>query len=84
MKAIHKYKHAASKGSKEAQRRIAQSMGYKHSIYDDQKMIALLYRAGIEIHGVDYTGESSDATTVITEDTGIPSFGTPVKDTIQL
>lgn len=54
MKAYHKYKLAAKRGNKEAQRRIAQSMGYKYSIYDMPDMIKLLHRAGIEIYGVDY------------------------------
>ena len=54
VKAYHKYKLAAKRGNKEAQRRIAQSMGYKYSIYDMPDMIKLLYRAGIEIQGVDY------------------------------
>jgi len=57
MKAIHKYKLAASRGDKEAQRRIAQSYGYKTSIYDMPKLISLLYRAGIEVEGVDYIKE---------------------------
>ena len=59
MKAIHKYKLAAKRGNKEAKRRIAQSMGYKHTVYDDPKLIEFLYRAGIELPGVDYTGEHS-------------------------
>lgn len=47
MKAIHKYKEASRRGDKEALRRISQSMGYKHSIYDDPKLIELLHKAGI-------------------------------------
>ena len=54
MKAIHKYKHTATNGNKEAQRRIAQSFGYKMSIWDSPQLLALLQRAGI-----DYT-ESTD------------------------
>jgi len=49
MKAIHKYRVAASRGDREAQRRIAQSMGYKTTIHDMPKMIQLLKRGGIEI-----------------------------------
>lgn len=49
MKAIHKYRVAASRGDKEAQRRIAQSMGYRTTIHDMPKMIELLKRGGIEI-----------------------------------
>lgn len=81
MKAIHKYKHAASIGNKEAQRRIAQSMGYKQSIYDNPKLITLLYNAGIEIDGIDYVGETN---TEFTGQTNIPSFGTPDNTTIKL
>lgn len=55
MKAYHKYKWAAKQGNKEALRRIAQSRGYKHTIYDDPNMINLLYRAGIELDGIDYS-----------------------------
>jgi len=47
MKAQHKYKTAARMGNKEAQRRIAQSFGYKYSIHDAPLMQALLERAGI-------------------------------------
>jgi hypothetical protein len=53
MKAIHKYKNAAKRGDKEALRRIAQSMGYKFTIHDMPKMIALLKRAGIELETVE-------------------------------
>ena len=63
MKAIHKYREAAKRGNKEAQRRISQSMGYKHSIYDMPDLIKLLYRAGIKIDNVDY-----DNTTNFVED----------------
>ena len=48
MKAVHKYKRAARKGNKEAQRRIAQSFGYKYSIHDAPLMQALLERANIQ------------------------------------
>jgi len=53
MKAIHKYKNAAKRGDKEALRRISQSFGYKNSIHDNPKMIALLKRAGIELETVE-------------------------------
>ncbi len=68
MKAYHKYKHAAKQGNKEAQRRIAQSYGYKYSIYDMPDMIKLLYRAGIEIDNVDY---SKDSVEVLTDENSI-------------
>jgi len=45
MKAIHKY----NPHSKEGARRIAQSHGWKISIHDMPKMIALLKRGGIDI-----------------------------------
>ena len=51
MKAKHKYNPKTREGA----RRIAQSLGYKHTIYDDPDMVALLYRAGITISGVDYS-----------------------------
>lgn len=47
MRAIHKYKKAAKAGDKEAQRRIAQSYGYRPSLWDNPKLVALLSRAGI-------------------------------------
>lgn len=81
MKAIHKYKQAAQQGDKEAQRRVAQSMGYKHSIYDMPKLITLLHNAGIELPGVDYVGETN---TQFTGQNTIPSFGTPDNATIKL
>ena len=78
MKAIHKYREAAKRGNKEAQRRISQSMGYKHTIYDMPELIKLLYRAGIEINGIDYENlyESSKNKTVLVEDIDLPKdFG---------
>ena len=81
MRAIHKYKVAARRGNKEAKRRIAQSMGYKHTIYDDPKLIALLYRAGIELPGVDYTGDNS---TEIVGDIQLPKLDTPDTTTLKL
>jgi hypothetical protein len=53
MRAIHKYKHSAQQGNKEAQRRIAQSYGYKYTLADTPLMQALLQRAGIEHKDVD-------------------------------
>lgn len=55
MRAIHKYNNKTREGA----RRIAQSYGYKISIYDMPDMIKLLYRAGIELEGVDYTESST-------------------------
>tara|TARA_R110000803_G_scaffold4020_3_gene13763 strand:+ start:1937 stop:2188 length:252 start_codon:yes stop_codon:yes gene_type:complete len=52
MRAFHKYKHSRAE---EAQRRIAQSYGYKHTIFNDAQMLLLLQRAGIEFDSVDYT-----------------------------
>lgn len=43
MRAIHKY----NKNSREGARRIAQSLGYKFTIWDMPHMVALLQRAGI-------------------------------------
>ena len=51
MKAIHKYKHSAQQGNTEAQRRIAQSLGYRFSIWDMPQMITLLQRAGLDMSG---------------------------------
>jgi len=69
MKAIHKYKTAALKGDREAQRRIEQSMGYRTSIHDMPKMIALLKRAGIEIESHHSEQMISD-TTFVTDNSG--------------
>jgi len=55
MKAKHKY----NPKNREGARRIAQSYGYKHTINDDPKMIALLYRAGIVMQGIDYGAEAT-------------------------
>jgi len=63
VRAYHKYKLAADRGDKEAQRRIAQSYGYKMSIYDMPDMIKLLYRAGIEIDNVDYSKQKIEVLT---------------------
>ena len=44
MKAIHKYKHS---NNREHRRRIAQSMGYRMTLWDMPHMVALCQRAGI-------------------------------------
>jgi hypothetical protein len=62
MKAKHKYNPKTREGA----RRIAQSYGYKHTIYDDPEMVALLYRAGITIAGIDYSQLDN---TTFTDDT---------------
>lgn len=59
MRAIHKYREAARRGNKEAQRRISQSFGYKHTIYDDPKLIELLAKAGIIIESTDAVPENA-------------------------
>lgn len=46
MRAIHKYKNSKHP---EAQRRIAQSMGYRFSIWDMPHMVELLRRADIHL-----------------------------------
>ena len=60
MKAIHKYKEAYRRGNPEAKRRIAQSMGYRFTIHDCERMIQLLYRAGITIEGWDYSASDKE------------------------
>ena len=63
MKAIHKYRYSKHP---EAKRRIAQSMGYRISIWDMPHMVALLQRAGIELSDhdnvLDYTHEPDTKT----------------------
>ena len=54
MRAIHKYKHTANKGNKEAQRRIAQSYGYRTSIADCPKLVNLCAKAGILFDLLEY------------------------------
>jgi hypothetical protein len=49
MKAINKYKNSKHP---EAQRRIAQSYGYRFSIHNMPQIIALLERAGIYMEEV--------------------------------
>ena len=51
MRAIHKYRGS---NKIEHKRRIAQSYGYKHSIFENPKMLMLLQRGGIEFDSVDY------------------------------
>jgi len=64
MKAIHKYKKTA-RTNKEHQRRIAQSLGYRFSIWDMPKMITLLARAGINLtDDRDLMSQSLDYTTI--------------------
>tara|TARA_R110002167_G_scaffold10344_1_gene47636 strand:- start:229 stop:429 length:201 start_codon:yes stop_codon:yes gene_type:complete len=50
MRAIKKYKKASDQGHKEAQRRIAQSYGYRISLLDMPHMIGFFNRAGIELY----------------------------------
>ena len=78
MKAIQKY----NKNDKEGARRIAQSMGYKTSVYDSPQLIRLLYKAGIELQGVDYNKNVKD---VIVDDMAKPHYMQgEVVDTIKL
>ena len=51
MKAKHKY----NLNSREGQRRIAQSHGYRFSIWDMPHMIELMAKAGILLDDVEYT-----------------------------
>ncbi len=60
MKAIHKYKEAYLRGNPEAKRRIAQSQGYRFTIHDCERMIQLLYRAGITIDGWEYSASDKE------------------------
>lgn len=57
MRAIHKYKGS---NKMEHKRRIAQSFGYKHTIFDNPNMLALLQRGGIEFDSVDYNTPVSE------------------------
>ena len=63
MRAIHKYKHNRTPENK---RRVAQSVGYKHSIYDQPLMIELLKRADIDIQGVEYIDPHDPVSDTIT------------------
>jgi hypothetical protein len=51
MRAINKYRGS---NKIEHKRRIAQSYGYKHSIFENPKLLMLLQRGGIEFDSVDY------------------------------
>lgn len=55
MKAKHKY----NRNIREGARRIAQSYGYKTSIYDMPHMIQLMARAGIYLQDVDYEAKDN-------------------------
>jgi len=77
MKAIHKYNPRTREGA----RRIAQSYGYKTTIYDMPKLIALLARAGIEIQGVTL---EQDTIVNNTEFTDVPQPDNNLVDTVKL
>jgi hypothetical protein len=78
MKAIHKY----NRNDKEGARRIAQSYGYKTSVYDSPQLINLLYKAGIELQGVEYNKNKSS---IIVDDMAKPHYMQgEVVDTIKL
>lgn len=57
MRAIYKYNPKTREGA----RRIAQSMGYRFSIWDMPKMIELLRRADIVLDGYDYENSQKPA-----------------------
>lgn len=60
MRAIHKYNPKTREGA----RRIAQSMGYKFTIYDmPASWFNLMDRAGIRFYGVDYADPLEHADT---------------------
>jgi len=61
MKAIHKYKNSKHP---EALRRIAQSYGYRMSIWDMPHMVALLQRAGIFLPEEDTPSIIADTETI--------------------
>ena len=77
MKAIHKYNPRTREGA----RRIAQSYGYKTTIYDMPKLIALLARAGIEIQGVTL---EQDTIVNNTEFTDVPQPDNNLVDSVKL
>lgn len=54
-------------------------MGYKHTVYDMPKLITLLYKAGIELPGVDYSSADN-----IVDDTGIQKDFAAESKTISL
>lgn len=76
MRAKHKYNTKTREGA----RRIAQSLGYRMSIYDDPKMIKLLARAGIYLDGIDYS-EMENATFV---DNNMPTEYVADTETLKL
>lgn len=78
MRAIHKY----NKNTREGARRIAQSYGYKMSISDMPDMIKLLYRAGIELDGIDYT-EMNKSTQIVDTDSIMDYKQIPDTETIK-
>lgn len=55
MKAKHKYNTKTQEGA----RRLAQSIGYRISIWDMPHMIELMARAGILLDGVEYERRDS-------------------------
>lgn len=61
MRAVHKYRGSRNR---EHIRRIAQSMGYKFSIWDMPHMIALLERAGIVLNGENPNNLHADTDTI--------------------
>lgn len=65
MRAVHKYNPKDPEGA----RRIAQSMGYKFSIWDMPEMIKLLRRADIVLDGYDYENEQKPAEQLADGDT---------------
>ena len=84
-RAVSRYKYPTYRGKKisnrEAQRRIAQSHGYKTTIHDMPHMIALMKRAGIEIESPYDTPEE---TTQFVEDPTIKGAGGEIVESIKL
>ena len=76
MRAIRKY----NSKSREGARRIAQSMGYRYSIYDYKDMIALLFKAGIQLNNIDYNKASKQTYT----DNSVPADYIADTETIKL
>jgi hypothetical protein len=77
MKAIHKYNTAALRGNREAQRRIAQSQGWRPTIHDNPAMIALLKRGGIEIE-THHSEEIINDTTFVTDNNQLKKLINPL------
>ena len=67
MRAKHKYNPKTREGA----RRIAQSYGYRMSIYDMPHMINLMARAGIYLQDVDYTENATFVDDKLPADTDI-------------